>query len=311
MGGGSRAGGTARWAAGAVVTSFDRIVVIFNPASSGPAEQLAEELRSDLARRLPTMPVSLLRTRRAGHARELARDAAATGRPLIVSVSGDGGYNDVVDGVMQSGNTDAVCAVRAAGNANDHRRATRQRPLAEAIEAGEIHRIDLLRLTVGTGATAHTQYAHSYIGVGLTPAVAEDLEREGGGSLREIGSALRTFVRFRPFRVELEDGSRPRFDSLLFANIHVMAKYATLSENGRLDDGLFEVIALRHTAKWRLLGVALKAATRGLGPQPTASRYTFTTLKPTPLQLDGELLMVDAATPVQVDIAPAALATVS
>lgn len=297
-------------ARGGVVTSFDRIVVIFNPASSGPAEQLAEELRTDLTGRLPTMPVSLLRTRRAGHAAELARDAATTGRPLIVSVSGDGGYNEVVNGVMQSGNTDAVCAVRAAGNANDHRRATRERPLAEAIEAGQIRRIDLLRLTVGAKTTAHTQYAHSYIGVGLTPAVAEDLEKEGSGSFREIWSALRTFARFRPFRIELEDGSRQRFDSLLFANIHVMAKYATLSENGRPDDGVFEVIALRHTAKWRLLGVALKAATRGLGPQPTASRYTFATLKRTPLQLDGELLMVDADTAVQVDIAPAALPTV-
>ena len=38
-------------------------------------------------------PVS---TERAGHGRDLAREAAETGRPLIVSVSGDGGCNDVV-----------------------------------------------------------------------------------------------------------------------------------------------------------------------------------------------------------------------
>ena len=37
-------------------------------------------------------------TERAGHARDLAKQAAGTGRPLIVSVSGDGGYNEVVDG---------------------------------------------------------------------------------------------------------------------------------------------------------------------------------------------------------------------
>ncbi|MBO0745819.1 MAG: acylglycerol kinase family protein, partial [Candidatus Dormibacteraeota bacterium] len=164
MGGGSRDGAPERCGAGAVVTSFDRVVVIFNPASSGPAEELAEDLRRDLASRLPTMPVSVSPTQRAGHARELARGAAGTGRPLIVSVSGDGGYNEVVNGVMESGSTDAVCAVRAAGNANDHRRATRERPLAEAIEAGQIRRIDLLRLTVGAGTTAHRQYAHSYIG---------------------------------------------------------------------------------------------------------------------------------------------------
>ncbi len=97
------------------------------------------------------MPVQLCPTEHAGHARDLAAHAAATGRPLIVSVSGDGGYNEVVDGVMQAGNPDVVCAVMAAGNANDHRRTTGEQPLADAIVDGEVRRIDLLRLTVGSG----------------------------------------------------------------------------------------------------------------------------------------------------------------
>ena len=75
-----------------------------------------------------------------------------TGRPLLVSVSGDGGYNEVVDGTMQAGNDAAVCAVLPAGNANDHRRATREQPLADAIVTGSVTRIDLLRLTVGGSA---------------------------------------------------------------------------------------------------------------------------------------------------------------
>jgi hypothetical protein len=41
----------------------------------------------------------------------------------------------------------------------------------------------------------------------------------------------------------------------------------------------------------------------GLGPQPTARRYSFTTIKPIPLQVDGELLALDPGTPVRVDIA--------
>ena len=54
----------------------------------------------------------------------------------------------------------------------------------------------------------------------------------------------------------------------MFANISQMAKVATVSEDdGRPDDGKFEVITVKHTAKWRLLGTALKAAMRGLGPQ--------------------------------------------
>jgi hypothetical protein len=185
---------------------------------------------------------------------------------------------------MQAGNDQAICAVEAAGNANDHRRTTAERPLIGAVAAGQVRRIDLLRLTIGDGPEARTRYAHSYIGMGLTPVVAIDLEKGGKGSFREIVSVVRTFARFRPFTIQLEGGVRRSFDSLLFANIAEMAKYATLSETGRPDDGRFEVITLPHTAKWRILGVAVRAATRGLGPQPTAEHYAFTTLKPIPLQ---------------------------
>lgn len=289
--------------------SFERIVVIFNPQSTGDGPRLAEELHADLARRLPQIPVRLYPTERAGHARDIARETAQTGHPLIVSVSGDGGYNEVVDGVMQAGNDNAVCAVKAAGNANDHRRTTAQRPLVDAITAGKVRRIDLLRLTIGDGADARTQYAHSYIGMGLTPAMAISLAKGGKGSLKEIVSVVRTFAKFRPFTIQLEDGTRHSFDSLLFANIGQMAKYAKLSESDRPDDGRFEVVSLPHTSKWRVLGVAFRAATRGLGPQPTATHYGFVTLKPTPLQLDGELITLAPGTRVDVDIVAGALAT--
>ena len=292
------------------MSSFDRIVIIFNPHSTGNAQESAEELRGQLAVRLPQLPVTLSPTQHAGHARDLARDAAAAGSPLVVSVSGDGGYNEVVNGMMDAANARAACAVRAAGNANDHRRVTREQPLADAIVAGEIRRLDLLRLTVGAGPTAEVRYAHSYIGVGLTPVVAVDLEKGGKGSWREIASVVRGFARFRPFPIRLEEGRRRRIDSLVFANIDEMAKHARLSEGGSPDDGRFEVITQRQTGKLRVLAMAVRAATRGLGPQPSATHYAFTTLAPMPLQLDGELMELEADTPVTVDIAPLALRTI-
>jgi len=289
---------------------FDRAVVIFNPQSTGDAPRSAAGLRDELAIRLPALPVELCPTRHAGHARDLARDAARTGRPLIVSVSGDGGYNEVVNGVLDTGNPGAVCAMRAAGNANDHRRTTRERPLADAIAAGDVRRIDLLRLTLGTGAAAQTRYAHSYIGVGLTPVVAVDLEKGGKGSWREAVSLVRGFARFRPFPIRLEDGRRRRIDSLVFANISEMAKYAQVSAGSAPDDGRFEVITQQRTGKLAVLATAIRAATRGLGPQPSATHYGFTTIAPMPLQLDGELVELEADTSVAVDIAPGALATI-
>jgi len=289
---------------------FDRVVLIFNPNSTGNASGLAAELRDELARRQPDLPVMLQQTEHAGHAPDLARDAARTGRPLLVSVSGDGGYSEVVDGAIQSGNDAVVCAVLPAGNANDHRRATREQPLTNAIVTGSVTRIDLLRLTIG-GSSPTTRHAHSNIGLGLTPVVAVDLEKGGKGSLKETLTAMRAFGRFRPFEIQLESGSRQRVDGIVFANISKMAKAATVSEDdGRPDDGQFEVITVKHTVKWRLLGAAIKAAVRGLGPQPSVAEYHFTNLKKMPIQVDGEVMELGAGATARIDIAHQVMQTV-
>jgi diacylglycerol kinase (ATP) len=293
------------------VPPYDRVVLIFNPHSTGQAQQRAEDLRADLSRRAMSLPVDLLPTEYAGHATELARAAAEVGAPLVVSVSGDGGYNEVVNGVMQAGNERAVAAVSAAGNANDHRRTTKERPMAEAIAHGTVTRIDLLRLRASGPDGDLVRYAHSYIGLGLTPVVAVDLEKGGKGSLREVVSVVRSFAKFRPFEIQTEDGTRQRFDSLVFANIAQMAKVATLAEDpGKPDDGLFEVITLAHTAKWRILATAIKASTTGLGKQPSVRSYAFATVTPMPLQVDGEVIDFPAGTTVRVDIVARALPTV-
>jgi diacylglycerol kinase (ATP) len=286
---------------------FDSVELIFNPNSTGNAQERAEELHRELADRVPELPVSLRPTERAGHGREIAREAARAGRPLVVSVSGDGGYNDVVNGLMEAGTDTAYAAVVGAGNANDHRRVTRDRPLPEAIAAGDVTRLDLLKMSADDGR--EPRFAHSYIGLGITPTVALELEEGGKGSFREIISTIRSFSRFRPFEIETDAG-RERFDSVIFANIREMAKFAVLSDEGRPDDGRFEVIILRHTAKWRVLLTAVRAAVRGLGPQPTAREYRFRTVDPMPVQIDGEISELDRGVAVTVEIVPGALPTV-
>lgn len=287
---------------------FDRIVVIFNPASGRGSGHLAGALCEELAHRLPGMPLSLEETAFAGHGRVLARETASSGRPLIVSVSGDGGYNEVVNGVMDAGGS-AVCAVMAGGNANDHRRSTRQMPLIEAIAAGEVRRIDLLRLFVGEGPEAWSRYAHSYIGFGLTPAMAIGMKEGSKGSFRELVSVIRSFSGLRPVEIGRMDGARSSFDSLVLANIPHMAKYGRVSQTAESNDGRFEVIMLPHARKWRIVLMALRAVTIGLGAQQSVSRYEFVTLDPTPLQIDGEIMQIDANTSVLIEARYQALLT--
>lgn len=292
------------------VPAYDRVVLVYNPQSSGDGEQRAEQAQAALAEQAPQLGVVLKATEYAGHARVIAEEEARAGRVLVVSVSGDGGYNEVVQGVMAAGDgttSAAAAAVLPAGNANDHRRATRERPLVDAIAAAQISRLDLLRVEIdGEGGP---RWAHSYLGLGITPTVALELERGGKGSIREIITTVRAFSRFHPFEVDVEGEGRRRFDSLVLANTTEMAKYVTLSD-GDPADGLFEVVTLPHRSKLRLLGYAVRAAFTGLGPQPRTARFAFRTLSPIPVQLDGEVLDLPADRAVTVRIAPQALATV-
>ena len=302
-----RAVRTARPRLHGVAETVDSVLVVFNPGSTGDAEALARRLRGELAGIRPELPVQLRPTEYAGHARDIAREAASgPGRPLIVSASGDGGYNEVVNGIMDVPGTQAAAAVLPAGNANDHDRVTSRRPLRDAILDGRTEQMDLLALTLGD---APVRYAHSYIGFGLTPVVALEIEEGGKGTFREIVSTVRSFWGFTPFRLRFTDGNVRRVDNLLLANIPEMAKVAEVSE-GRPDDGRFEVVLMEHRPKWQVLFTAVRAAVRGLGPQPTAEDFRFTALDPMPVQVDGEVDDVEADTPVQVRIAAGVLAVV-
>jgi diacylglycerol kinase family enzyme len=291
------------------VTPIDRAVLIFNPGKPGMTSTI-NELQRDLAAGVPDLPIDLLPTEFAGHARDLARSVAAAGSPLIVSISGDGGYNEVVNGVMDIPGSRAVCTVLAAGNANDHHRSMPARPLPEAVREGRIRHIDLLRITFGEEQPAQVHYAHSYIGFGLTPLMAIGIESGGKGKVLELLSVARTLSDLSPFELVRADGATARFDSLILANISRMAKYGTVSESEGPHDGLFEVVTLPHSGRWKMALMTLRAVTLGLGNQPSVSSYAFTTRDAVPCQIDGEVRHLPAATHVLVESAKGALAII-
>lgn len=296
------------------VDHFDRVVLIYNPVNRRVPGALAQSMRNQLAHLLPDLPVAMMATQRAGHARELAREEAASGSPLIVAVSGDGVYNEVVNGVLEVPGNRALAAVAAGGNANDHRRSTRRMPLVDAIvvaeRTGRTRHLDLLLLTAGSADGVWTRYAHSYIGFGLTPSMAVGLKRDRKGTVAELLSVLRTFTELTPVEIVRSGDRRELYDSLVFANITRMAKYGRLGRSGRPDDGQFEVVSRRHGRRWRIAAMALRAATIGLATQAHVSRVEFVTPGAVDLQMDGEVLPVAAGSTLTIDCVPGALATV-
>lgn len=287
--------------------SFDRITIIYNPNSTGNAPQMARELHEQIGERLPDIPADLVQTERAGHAEELALAAAkAAKRPLVISVSGDGGYHEVVNGVMASGNSEAVAAVHAAGNANDHRSAVRERPLIESIVLGEVVKFDLLKVEI---PNAPVRYAHSYLGLGISPVVAVELNRHTLNAFRELKLVFQTFWGYRPFKIKVPGGRTRTYDSLVCANIPRMAKVLKLSEQNTPTDGLFELILVPGGSKLRLIITALRLIALGPAKAHKLSSYSFETLKPMPMQLDGEVVDLGAHAKVTVTAAKQVLNT--
>jgi diacylglycerol kinase family enzyme len=269
-----------------------------------------DALQRELAADLPGLPVDLLPTEYAGHARALARTEAGRGAPLILSVSGDGGYNEVVNGVMDVPGSKAVCTVIPAGNANDHFRSLPARTLPAALPTGGVRHMDLLRVAFRSGSREEVQYAHSYVGFGLTPLMAIGIEKGGKGKVLELISVARTLRRLKPFELVRDDGATAKFDSLILANISRMAKYGTVSESRYPDDGRFEVVTLPHAGLMKMALMTLRAVTLGLGHQPSVTSYAFSTRNAVPCQIDGEVVHIQAGTHVRVDSAMGALATI-
>jgi diacylglycerol kinase (ATP) len=294
---------------------YTSIGIIYNPNSTGDAVALADELHQQLDEALPGMPVKLWQTKYAGHGEKLAyKLASETKRALIISVSGDGGYHDVINGAVRAGDehgTEPICAVRGAGNANDHRRTLKELPLFEAIISKNDLRLDLLRVEIKNKAgKSQVRYAHSYAGLGLTPEVAVELNQHDLTRLKELLLVAKTFKNLEPFTIELTPGIRAQYDNIIFANINQMAKVVSLSPDGAPDDGQFELIATAHASKVKQVAVAAKAAVVGLRPTAKLATFEFGVVRAMPMQLDGEVLQLRRGNRVTVSIAAGKLRTV-
>lgn len=297
--------------------NYSATTIIYNPNStSGQAKQKAERLKTKLVKR-GFKQVQLVATTHAGHAEELAYKAAKKHRrPLIVSVSGDGGYNEVVNGVMKAKTEDAsrqpACALLPAGNANDHRRSIRKRPLAWAILHDQPEDMDLIKLRIKTGQSSQVRYAHSYIGVGITSHAANQLNKESLGPLREILIVARAVFSFHPVAISEADGKIKRYDSLIFSNIPKMSKFLRVGKRTDINNGSFRVSVVPYRNQWWVARFLLNflLLVFGLKNLPQQDNYKFSVPKSILIHLDGEVTKVPSGSHLTLNIEPTALAVI-
>lgn len=275
---------------------FDHIAIVYNPKSTGDAPKMAKDLYDsvlghyELIRRKPV----LYPTKYHKHAIEIAKEVTEKYYyPLIVSVSGDGGYNEVINGIMLGKQTrktsQAVAAVMAAGNANDHKRVMRgNTPLIRLIKQAKPKPLDLISAKAQASDYELERYAHSYIGFGITPEVGHELNRHQKSRLTEIWIVLSTLKTFQPMTV-IRDGKEHKFDNLVFANINEMAKFVKLDSENTVHDDQFEVIAVKHRGRLHLIRSMISAVLSGFHKPPSFNKYSFELVDEQPMQLDGEV----------------------
>jgi diacylglycerol kinase family enzyme len=281
-----------------------KIIIIYNPNSTGDGKTNAENLQKEIAA-VSKIAVSLQPTDFAGHAEKIAQKLSTTGHIMVISSSGDGGYHEIVNGILSHGkDADKIIAgLLPSGNANDHYHAVHHKNLVARIIHSDARSVDVLKVTIGEW----TRYAHSYVGIGLTPHIGEKLTQAKLNPFNEVWLTIRYYFSLRPVKIRTDKGVR-RYDSLIFSNIERMSKYMTLSTAAKIDDGKFEITGSRAGKIGRLTKHLFKASTSGLTDEAEhATHYTFVSMRPLALQLDGEVFHFDAGSKVTISIVPKAL----
>lgn len=290
--------------------TYSLISIIFNPKSTGASEKNAKQLLAQLqAHQGVAKNIQLLPTKHAGHAETLAYNAAkAHHKPLIISSSGDGGYNEVINGVMRAAaeGAEAITGLLPSGNANDHYHSLTSGDLEKLVQKRQERVIDLIKVTTRHQDTTWERYAHSYTGIGLTADASIEYNKISMNRINELLVSVKAIYNSRRSEVII-DNTVHMYDSLVFSNVNRLGKMFTLSERSKVNDGRFEVIALKSKNKAELLQQLALALTAPFENLSHAATFTFTTTTEQAMQFDGEVFTLKPQTIVTVTSAAHAL----
>lgn len=294
---------------------YDLIVLIYNPNSTGQAKIKAKRLATLLKKKYDSRLIKLEPTQYPGHATELAYQIVISHKkPLIISVSGDGGYHEVINGVVMAVTKNKklrpVVAVEGAGNANDHYRHMRGRTsLYPAIINQRQRELELIKVSV-SGKSNKALYAHSYWGIGLTSLAIDTLNKKNLNPIKEKFLVVKEFAQFTPFVIMI-DGEKVTVNNVIAAKIGRMAKMLKLDAAERpAPPGKIRVVIDGGIKKSEILRKVIKSVTRSLEDETRiVSRLQCTITEDYKMQLDGEVYNLNAGDTITVSISSTKLLT--
>ena len=287
---------------------FHTVIIIFNPNSTGDSEYNAKDLKKKLVAAGYDGTVELVGTKFAGHAEEITEQRGEDEGVLVVSSSGDGGYGEVVNGILQSGGKAAV-AVLPSGNANDHAVTLGTDDFITNIVSGTTKSIDCILVSSKVNGKQWKRYAHSYVGFGMSPAVGKLLTEKRPGVLMEKWYVLRHIFSFKHTTL-MRDGKRVRYANLVIATIPKMSKIVKLDEGSSVTDGKMEVYETKYISRFKLVFTLIGIGLNGVSSEMSTTGLSVRTLRQTLVQLDGEVTRLDADVDVRLECKKRQLRTV-
>ncbi|BCB81663.1 diacylglycerol kinase family protein [Phytohabitans flavus] len=224
-----------------------RALLVVNPK----ATTTSERVRDVLVRALRSeFDLVVERTRRRGHATALAREAAADGLDVLVTLGGDGTINEAVNGLMTGApfETRPALAVVPGGSTNVFARALGlpkgwaegASVILEALRAGRVR-------TIGLGR-ADDRYFTFCAGLGLDASVVRRVEQ---ARLRGRTSTPALYMRsaVTQYFTEMDRRHPP----------------ITLERPGETAEPELSTVIIQNTAPWTFIG------DRAINPNPGSS----------------------------------------
>lgn len=290
------------------------VVIIYNPVSTGPGKNMSLRLERQLKKEMPSLTIRIIPTEYALHAIELAERHGGED-VVLLAASGDGGYNELINGAMKvcaKTKIMPICGVLPAGHANDHFRSLgdNNSTLLENIIHNRTRYVDLLKAQyTNEKGRRMERYAHSYIGLGLSPYIGKELNSADINNFNDKIIAAKSLAKFKPIKIKRR-GRYKAIDSLIFSNTGKMARWLTLSEKSRMDDGLFEIQMNAYKSPGYRIKQLIKMAQAKPPKSTQATSYTFEVCENTLMQFDGEVVGLKGNTEVTITILPRALHTI-
>lgn len=279
---------------------INEVVILYNPNSTGDSFKNAQKLKNSLKKAGYKHTVSLVGTQHKNHAEEIAQQyGATTARVFLVSSSGDGGYHELINGLVSTDNKTVVAGLLPSGNANDHFHAQSGMDVVQSVMHNETKFVDVLEVRAKINGKRWTRYAHSYVGLGISPAIGSELNHYELNPVNEKVLLAKKLFQFKRVKIIL-NGKPQKITSLVCANIPRMSKVLKIGQNKPADDGKFEVTIVGARSRLRIIAALFKAISVGLQEIESTTSFSFKTVSKVSIQLDGEVYDIDPHTKVRI-----------